>query len=51
MIVTVLFFGGICCVLFLKVGAQKKNKKLMQEQMGIFFKAELKNAALFAGPK
>lgn len=40
-LVTVLFFGGICCVLFLKVGAEKKIKKLMQEQMGMFFQAKL----------
>lgn len=42
--VTVLFFGGICCVLFLSSGAQKKIKSLMQEQMGMFFKAELEKA-------
>ena len=43
-LVTVLFFGGICCVLFLKVGAEKKIKRLMQEQMGTFFQAELEKA-------
>lgn len=43
-LVTVLFFGGICCVLFLNGSAQKKIKRLMQEQMGMFFQAELEKA-------
>lgn len=40
-IVAVLFGGGLCCVLFLSSGAQKKLKLLMQEQLGNFFREEL----------
>ena len=40
----VLFGGGLCCVLFLSGGAQKKLKSLMQEQLGDFFRAELKKS-------
>lgn len=43
-IVEVLFGGGLCCVLFLSGGAQKKLKSLMQEQLGDFFRAELEKA-------
>lgn len=43
-IVAVLFGGGLCCVLFLSSGAQKKLKALMQEQLGDFFCAELEKA-------
>lgn len=47
-IVAVLFGGGLCCVLFLSGGAQKKLKTLMQEQLGDFFSAELEQSF---GPK
>lgn len=43
-LVAVLFFGGICCVLFPGNGTQKKIRILMQEQLGMFFKAELEKA-------
>ena len=43
-IVAVLFGGGLCCVLFLSSGAQKKLKLLMQEQLGDFFRAELERS-------
>ncbi len=43
-LVTVLFFGGVCCALFLGGGAQKKLKALMHEQLGDFFHAELEKA-------
>lgn len=45
-LVAVLFFGGICCAIFLGGGAQKKLK-LLQEQLGDFFQSEL---AQFFGP-
>lgn len=37
-----LFFGGICCALFLGGGAQKKLKALMQKQLGDFFRTEFR---------
>lgn len=40
----VLFFGGICCALFLGGGAQKKLRALLREQLGDFFRAELEKA-------
>lgn len=43
-LIAVLFFGGVCCALFLGGGAQKKLKALMNAQLGDFFAAELKNA-------
>lgn len=46
-LVAVLFFGGICCAIFLGGGAQKKLKLLLQEQLGDFFQSEL---AQFFGP-
>ena len=39
-----LFFGGICCAVFLGGGAQKKLKALLREQLGDFFRAELEKA-------
>lgn len=39
-----LFFGGICCAVFLGGGAQKKCRALLQEQLGDFFRAELEKA-------
>lgn len=39
-----LFFGGICCAVFLGGGAQKKLRALLQEQLGDFFRAELEKA-------
>lgn len=45
-LVAVLFFGGICCAIFLGGGAQKKLK-LLQAQLGDFFQSEL---AQFFGP-
>ena len=36
----VLFFGGLCCAIFLSSNAQKKLKTLLQEQMGDFFREE-----------
>ena len=38
----VLFFGGVCCAIFLGGSAQKKLKALMQEQLGGFFRAEFR---------
>ena len=38
-----LFFGGICCAVFLG-GAQKKCRALLREQLGDFFRAELEKA-------
>ena len=43
-LVTVLFFGGICCAFLFGGGAQKKLKALMQEQLGDFFRTELEKA-------
>lgn len=43
-LIAVLFFGGVCCALFLGGGAQKKLKALMNAQLGDFFAAELENA-------
>ena len=40
----VLFFGGLCCAIFLSGGAQKKLKALTQEQLGAFFRTELERA-------
>lgn len=39
-----LFFGGICCAVFLGGGAQKKCRALLREQLGDFFRAELEKA-------
>ena len=52
-LVTVLFFGGICCVLFLNGSAQKKIKRLIASllEMGRALDLLLKNTALFAGPE
>ncbi len=44
LIVAVLFSGGVFCATFLSVGAQKKLKALMQEQMGDFFRSEWEKA-------
>ena len=38
----VLFFGGVCCAIFLGGSTQKKLKALMQEQLGGFFRAEFR---------
>lgn len=35
-----LFFGGLCCAIFLNGKAQKKMKSLLQEQLGDFFREE-----------
>lgn len=43
-LIAALFFGGVCCALFLGGGAQKKLKALMNAQLGDFFAAELENA-------
>lgn len=43
-LVAVLFGGGLCCVLFLSSGAQKKRNALLREQLGGFFCAELEKA-------
>ena len=43
-LVAVLFGGGLCCVLFLSSGAQKKLEVLMREQLGDFFRAELERS-------
>ena len=43
-LMAVLFFGGICCAIFLGGGAQKRIKALMQSQLGDFFRAELETA-------
>lgn len=43
-LVAVLFFGGLCCILFLRNRAQKKLKALMTEQLGDFFRTELTRA-------
>lgn len=43
-LVTELFFGGVCCAMFLGGGAQKKLKALLQTQLGDFFRTELENA-------
>lgn len=40
----VLFFGGVCCAVFLGGSAQKKLKALIQEQFGDFFRAEWEKA-------
>lgn len=40
----VLFFGGVCCAIFLGGSAQKKLKALIQEQFGDFFRAEWEKA-------
>lgn len=37
-LVAVLFFGGICCVIFLSGNAQKKLRTLLQDQLGGFFR-------------
>ena len=43
-LIAALFFGGVCCALFLGGGAQKKLKALMNAQLGDFFAAELEGA-------
>ncbi len=43
-LVAALFGGGLCCVLFLSSGAQKKMKTLMREQLGGLFQAELEKS-------
>lgn len=43
-LVGALFGGGLCCVLFLSSGAQKKLKALMREQLGGLFQAELEKS-------
>ena len=43
-LMAVLFFGGVCCTLFLGGGAQKRIKALMQSQLGDFFHTELETA-------
>ena len=43
-LVAVLFFGGICCILFFDTGAQRKLKLLLEEQLGDYFNTELENA-------
>lgn len=40
----VLFFGGVCCAIFLGGSAQKKLQALIQEQFGDFFRAEWEKA-------
>jgi len=40
----VLFFGGVCCAVFLGGSAQKKLQALIQEQFGDFFRAEWEKA-------
>ena len=40
----VLFFGGVCCAVFLGGSAQKKLQALIQEQFGNFFRAEWEKA-------
>lgn len=40
-LVLVLFGGGICCVLFLSDGMQKKREALMRKQLDVFFHSEL----------
>ena len=40
----VLFFGGVCCAVFLGGSAQKKLHALIQEQFGDFFRAEWEKA-------
>ena len=40
----VLFFGGLCCAIFLSGGARRKLNALLGEQMGDFFRAELEKA-------
>ena len=40
----VLFFGGVCCAVFLGGSAQKKLQTLMQEQFGDFFRTEWEKA-------
>ncbi len=42
--VSILFFGGLCCILFLRDRAQKKLKALMTEQLGDFFRTEIAKA-------
>ena len=42
--ILMLFFGGVCCALFLGGGAQKRIKALMQSQLGDFFRTELETA-------
>lgn len=43
-LVAALFGSGLCCVLFLSSGAQKKMKTLMSEQLGGLFQAELEKS-------
>ena len=43
-LMAVLFFGGVCCAIFVAGDAQKKIKSLMQSQLGDFFRAELEKA-------
>lgn len=43
-LIAALFGGGLCCVLFLSSGAQKKLKALMREQLGGLFRAELEKS-------
>lgn len=40
----VLFFGGVCCAVFLGGSAQKKLQALIQEQFGDFFRTEWEKA-------
>lgn len=41
LLTALLFGGGLCCVLFLSDGAQKRRKALLEEQLGDFFRSEL----------
>lgn len=43
-LVTVLFFGGLCCALFLSGSAQKKLRTLLQDQLGSFFRETFEKA-------
>lgn len=43
-LMAVLFFGGVCCAIFVAGDAQKKIKALMQSQLGDFFRTELEKA-------
>ena len=43
-LVAVLFFGGLCCILFLRDRSLKKLKALMTEQLEDFFRTELTRA-------
>lgn len=43
-LVTVLFFGGLCCAIFLSGSAQKKLRTLLQDQLGSFFRETFEKA-------